>query len=213
MNPASLPFEVWRATDDGAECIATADDKTAAHETMRRRGDAIVQGGEVIAIKYGLHASLRRTIAHVAKYAPRDASGALIPPETPPPPAEEAPAAHEEPVTKKTETEANCTNCHTHPAAPTKTTTRAGEEGWCMHCRRNESRRLNAKPSQSPKRATKKPVARKAPRAKATPSQSPAAKLASAITARLGGLTEDEVRRIAREVIDERLAELTEALG
>ena len=99
----TAPYEVWRATDDGAECVVTAPDKTAAHELMRKRGDAIVLRGDVLAVKYGLHAGERRTIAHVAKFAPRDANGALIPPETPPPPAEE-PAAHEEPV-KTTETE------------------------------------------------------------------------------------------------------------
>ena len=119
----TAPYEVWRATDDGAECVVTAPDKTAAHELMRKRGDAIVLRGDVLAVKYGLHAGERRTIAHVAKFAPRDANGALIPPETPPPPAEEVPAAHEEPVTKTTDieeaTEIPCTakGCDAHRAA------------------------------------------------------------------------------------------------
>ena len=123
----TAPYEVWRATDDGAECVVTAPDKTAAHELMRKRGDAIVLRGDVLAVKYGLHAGERRTIAHVAKFAPRDANGALIPPETPPPPAEEPTAAHEEPVTKtqiETETEEatetpTCTakGCDAHRAA------------------------------------------------------------------------------------------------
>ena len=37
-TPDTASFEVWRATDDGAECVATAPDKTAAHELMRKRG-------------------------------------------------------------------------------------------------------------------------------------------------------------------------------
>ena len=94
-------YEVWRATDDGAECVATTTTSTEAHDRMRKRGDAIVLRGDVIAVKYGLHTGLRRTIAHVAKFAPRDASGALIQTATPTPPAEEAPAVHEDPVKTK----------------------------------------------------------------------------------------------------------------
>jgi len=209
VEPPQGPYEVWALTDDGADRILTTDDETHAQLTFRKQGHAIARGRVVLRFDVNLKPAQQRVLKHAVKHAPAPETA----PETPPPPAEEAPAAHEEPVTKKTEeTDANCTNCHAHPAEAPNAKTRAGEEGWCRHCRRVASTRLNAKPSQSPKRATKKPVARKAPRAKATPSQSPAAKLASAITARLNGLTEDEVRQIAREVIDERLAELTEAL-
>ena len=42
---------------------------------------------------------------------------------------------------------------------------------------------------------------------------SPVATLASAITSRLGGLSEDDVRRIAHEVVQEELRKLAEAIG
>jgi hypothetical protein len=119
------------------------------------------------------------------------------------------------------ETAKDCTNCGEHPAAPPKDTTPKGEEGWCMHCRRNASIRRNrdAKPasvSQPRKKATKKParkIAKAVRKPKAPPSQSPVATLASAITSRLGGLSEDDVRRIAHEVVQEELRKLAEAIG
>ena len=239
-TPDTASFEVWRATDDGAECVATAPDKTAAHELMRKRGDAIVLRGDVLAVKYGLHAGERRTIAHVAKFAPRNANGALIPAETPPPPAEE-PAAHEEPV-KTTETEEAteipaCTakGCDAHRAAVRGDTRKEFVE-FCKRHRKlatdrardwgvtlkeaaqivrdgvteRPTERRDAKPanvSQPRKKAPKKP----ARKPKAPPS--PVATLASAITSRLGGLSENDVRRIAHEVVQEELRKLAEAIG
>ena len=252
MNAKTIdtaPYEVWRATDDGAECVATAPDKNAAHELMRKRGDAIVLRGDVVAVKYGLHATLRRTIAHVAKFAPRDANGTLIPPETPPPPAEE-PAAHEEPV-KTTETEEwpetpTCAakDCDQPPGRVRVDTHKALADlckrdrklatdrarGWgltlaesAQTLRDGVTRRaeVSAKAHRDPKpanraqpqkKASKKP-ARNARKPKNKPLPSPVATLASAITNRLGGLSEDDVRRIAHEVVQEELRKLAEAIG
>ena len=61
----------------------------------------------------------------------------------------------------------------------------------------------------SRKKASK--PARKVSKPKAPPS--PVATLASAITSRLGGLSEDDVRRIAHEVVQEELRKLAEAIG
>ena len=238
----TAPYEVWRATDDGAECVVTAPDKTAAHELMRKRGDAIVLRGDVLAVKYGLHAGERRTIAHVAKFAPRDANGALIPPETPPPPAEE-PAAHEEPV-KTTETEEwpetpTCAakDCDQPPGRVRVDTHKALADlckrdrklatdrarGWGLTLAESAqtlrdgvterpTERRDAKPANrsQPRKKAPKP-ARKVSKPKAPPS--PVATLASAITSRLGGLSEDDVRRIAHEVVQEELRKLAEAIG
>ena len=245
MNAKTIdtaPYEVWRATDDGAECVATAPDKNAAHELMRKRGDAIVLRGDVVAVKYGLHAGERRTIAHVAKFAPRDANGALIPPETPPPPAEE-PAAHEEPV-KTTETEEwpetpTCAakDCD-QPPGRVRVDTHKELVEFCKRDRKlatdrardwgltlaesaqtlrdgvteRPTERRDAKPANrsQPRKKAPKP-ARKVSKPKAPPS--PVATLASAITSRLGGLSEDDVRRIAHEVVQEELRKLAEAIG
>ena len=250
MNAKTIdtaPYEVWRATDDGAECVATAPDKNAAHELMRKRGDAIVLRGDVVAVKYGLHATLRRTIAHVAKFAPRDANGTLIPPETPPPPAEE-PAAHEEPV-KTTETEEwpetpTCAakDCDQPPGRVRVDTHKALADlckrdrklatdrarGWGLTLAESAqtlrdgvterpTERRDAKPANrsQPRKKAPKP-ARKVAKAKGSKPKappSPVATLASAITSRLGGLSEDDVRRIAHEVVQEELRKLAEAIG
>ena len=66
--------------------------------------------------------------------------------------------------------------------------------------------------AQPQKKASKKP-ARNARKPKNKPLPSPVATLASAITNRLGGLSEDDVRRIAHEVVQEELRKLAEAIG
>lgn len=248
VEPPQGPYEVWALTDDGAARILTTDDEAHAQLTFRKQGHAIARGRVVLRFDVNLKPAQQRVLKHAVKHAPAPETA----PETPPPPAEEAPAAHEEPVTKtQIETEESteipaCTakGCDAHRAtvrADTHkelvefckrdrklATDRARDWGITLAesaqtlrdgvTRRAEvsaKARRDAKPanrSHSRKKAQRKPAAKKAGRIKAVPSQSSVATLASAITARLGGLTEDEVRRIAREVIDERLAELTEAL-
>jgi len=66
-----------------------------------------------------------------------------------------------------------------------------------------------------PRKKAPKP-ARKVAKAKGSKPKappSPVATLASAITSRLGGLSEDDVRRIAHEVVQEELRKLAEAIG
>jgi hypothetical protein len=218
VEPPQGPYEVWALTDDGAARILTTDDEAHAQLTFRKQGHAVARGGVVLRFNVNLKPAQQRVLKHAVKHAPAPETA---PETTPTPPAEEVPAAHEEPVKTTEETTKDCTNCGEHPAAPPKDTTPKGEEGWCMHCRRNASIRRNrdAKPasvSQPRKKATKKParkIAKAVRKPKAPPSQSPVATLASAITSRLGGLSEDDVRRIAHEVVQEELRKLAEAIG
>ena len=198
------PYEVWALADDGAQRILATDDEAHAQTTFRKHGHAVARGGVVLRFDVNLKPAQQRVLKHAVKHAPA--------PETPPPPAEN-PAAHEEPVKTTDETAKDCTNCGEHPAAAPKDTTPKGEEGWCMHCRRNAARERNrdAKPTKPPRKKAPKKTARKVSKPKAPPS--PVATLASAITSRLGGLSEDDVRRIAHEVVQEELRKLAEAIG
>ena len=205
VEPPQGPYEVWALADDGAQRILATDDEAHAQTTFRKHGHAVARGGVVLRFDVNLKPAQQRVLKHAVKHAP----------ETPPPPAEEPTAAHEEPVKTTDETAKDCTNCGEHPAAAPKDTTPKGEEGWCMHCRRNASiqRNRDAKPAKpSRKKAPKKP-ARKVGKPKNKPLPSPVATLASAITNRLGGPSEDDVRRIAHEVVQEELRKLAEAIG
>ena len=248
VEPPQGPYEVWALADDGATRLLVTTDEAHAQTTFRKHGHAVARGGVVLRFDVNLKPAQQRVLKHAVKHAPAPETA----PETPPPPAEEVPAAQEEPVTTKTETEESteipaCTakDCDAHRAAVRAdthkelvefckrdrklATDRARDWGLTLAesaqtlrdgvTRRTEvsaKARRDLKPanrSQSRKNARRKPTAKKAGRIKALSSQSPVATLASAITSRLGGLSEDDVRRIAHEVVQEELRKLAEAIG
>jgi pyruvate/2-oxoglutarate dehydrogenase complex dihydrolipoamide acyltransferase (E2) component len=240
VEPPQGPYEVWALTDDGAARILTTDDEAHAQLTFRKQGHAVARGGVVLRFNVNLKPAQQRVLKHAVKHAP---APEIAPETTPTPPAEEVPAAHEEPVktTETEEAIPTCTakGCDA-PRAAVRADTRKELVEFCKRDRKIATDRArdrgltldeaaqtlrtgvterDAKPanvSQPRKKAKKKParkVAKAVRKPKAPPSQSPVATLASAITSRLGGLSEDDVRRIAHEVVQEELRKLAEALG
>ena len=243
IAPPEGPYEVWALTDDGAERILATDDEAHAQTTFRKHGHAVARGGVVLRFDVNLKPAQQRVLKHAVKHAPAPDTTPTPPAEEPAAHEEPVKTTETEEATETPTCTAKGCDAHraavradTHKELVEfckrhrkLATDRARDWGVTLEesaqtlrdsvTRRAEvsaKARRDAKPanvSQSRKKPARKVAKAKGRKPKAPPSQSPVATLASAITSRLGGLSEDDVRRIAHEVVQEELRKLAEAIG
>lgn len=236
LAPPEGPLEVWALTDDGAGRILSTDDEAHAQTTFRKRGHAVVRGGAVLRFSVNLSRAQQAVLKHAVKYPP--ATTPTPPTEEVPAVHENPVTKIEADDATETSTctAKDCDSPHASvrettrpdvvdfcamhrqrtyeragrwkvPLAVAARTVREGTSERPPEAPASRRGQRDTKPSQSAKPvkrgATKKP----ARKPKTTPSQSPTEALGARL-ASLRGVTEERVREIAHEVVEEELAKL-----